>query len=79
MITTFIQAFPAYRIEDVIEMDSALFFTFYEKIDSVFAIRRIQYVESHLLAKARQYATKSEAFKVETEYRKIHKLAEKGR
>lgn len=78
MIVQFLAAFPGHTIEEVLNMPAPLFFVFYDKIDAMFAIARTQYVEGHLLAKARQYASKAEALRVEREYKKIVRLANRG-
>jgi hypothetical protein len=76
MVVEFCTAFPSHTFPQVYEMPAQMFFVFYSKIPTALAIHRIQYVESHLLAKARQWADKSNTHKVEREYTRIKKLAE---
>jgi len=61
---------------DVYEMPAQIFFTFYGKIGNALALDRVHYVESHLLAKAKQWADKKNQHKVDMEYKRIKKLAE---
>lgn len=76
MIVEFLQVFSAHKITDVYDMPAQMFFVYYRKVGTAFAIQRIHYVESHLMAKAKQWADKSTKHKVDMEYNKIKKLAE---
>jgi len=76
MVVHFINAYPSYKIDEVLNMSSQLFFIFFSKIENINAIRRIEYIEAHLLAKALQYAEKQKRKKVEAEYDQIKRLTQ---
>jgi hypothetical protein len=76
MVVEFTTAFPSHTFPEVYEMPAQMFFVYYSKIPTAMAIDRIQYVESHLLAKARQWADNKTNHKVEREYKRLQKLAE---
>lgn len=76
MIVEFITAYPSHSIIQIYEMPSQMFFTYYKKITTTMAIKRVEYIEAQLLAEAKKWADKGNKHKVDREYNKLIKIAE---
>jgi predicted metal-dependent hydrolase len=76
MVVEFITAFPSHSFIQIYEMPAQIFFTYYKKIPTSMAIKRVEYIEAQLLAEAKKWADKNNKHKVDREYNKLIKIAE---